>query len=267
LLAQKDTLMPLDARYAHTNLVARDWQSLARFYEELFGCVRVPPERDYAGSLVEAGTGIPGARLRGVHLRLPGYGDAGPTLEIFSYEPSQAPQPPVVNRPGYGHIAFATLSRPEVVVVPGGREGFAIREPTILAWLRAVHPHTRFTTSVCTGALVLGAAGLLRGVRATTHWYKLSQLKAYGARPTRRRVVQDGRIVTAAGVSAGIDMGLTLAQRLAGTTAAKVIQLGIEYDPHPPFQSGSPHRASWLTRGIAYLAMRRYNAVRPNTSQ
>jgi transcriptional regulator GlxA family with amidase domain len=162
---------------------------------------------------------------------------------------------------------FATLTRPEVVVVPGGREGFAIREPAILAWLRAVHPHTRFTTSVCTGALVLGAAGLLRGVRATTHWYKLSQLKTYGARPTRRRVVQDGRIVTAAGVSAGIDMGLTLVQRLAGTTAAKVIQLGIEYDPHPPFQSGSPHSASWLTRGIAYLAMRRYNAVRPNTSQ
>jgi transcriptional regulator GlxA family with amidase domain len=160
---------------------------------------------------------------------------------------------------------FDTLSRPTVVVVPGGREAFAIREPGALAWLREVHPHTRFTTSVCTGALVLGAAGLLQGVRATTHWYKLAQLKHYGARPTRRRVVRDGRIVTAAGVSAGIDMGLTLAQQLAGTLAAKVIQLGIEYDPHPPFRGGSPRRAGWLTRAIAQLAMRRYDtAVLPD---
>lgn len=158
---------------------------------------------------------------------------------------------------------FATLSRPAVVVVPGGREAFALREPAILAWLREVHPHTRFTTSVCTGALILGAAGLLRGVRATTHWYKLAQLKQYGAWPTRRRVVRDGRIITAAGVSAGIDMGLTLAQQLAGTTVAKVIQLGIEYDPHPPFRSGSPRRAGWLTRAIAHFAMRHYDSVRP----
>jgi transcriptional regulator GlxA family with amidase domain len=160
---------------------------------------------------------------------------------------------------------FASLPRPAVVVVPGGREAFAIREPALLAWLREVHPHTRFTTSVCTGALVLGAAGLLQGVRATTHWYKLAQLKRYGARPTRRRVVRDGRIVTAAGVSAGIDMGLTLAQQLAGATVAKVIQLGIEYDPQPPFHSGSPPRAGWLTRIIAHLAMRRYDtAARPD---
>lgn len=161
---------------------------------------------------------------------------------------------------------FETLSRPAVVVVPGGRETFAIQEPATLAWLRQVHPHTRFTTSVCTGALILGAAGLLRGLRATTHWYKLSQLRQYGARPTRRRVVRQGRIITAAGVSAGIDMGLTLAQQLAGTTVAKVIQLGIEYDPHPPFRSGSPHRAGWLTRLIAHLAMRRYDTgMRPDT--
>lgn len=160
---------------------------------------------------------------------------------------------------------FATLSRPAVVVVPGGREAFAICEPAILEWLREVHPHTRFTSSVCTGALVLGAAGLLRGVRATTHWYKLPQLASYGARPTRRRVVRDGRIITAAGVSAGIDMGLTLAQQLAGSLVAKVIQLGIEYDPHPPFRSGSPRHAGWLTRTIAHLAMRRYDtAVLPD---
>jgi cyclohexyl-isocyanide hydratase len=155
---------------------------------------------------------------------------------------------------------FATMSRPGVVVVPGGRERFALREPAVLAWLREVHPHTRFTTSVCTGALVLGAAGLLQGRRATTHWYKLAQLKQYGARPTRRRVVRDGRVVTAAGVSAGLDMGLTLAQELAGTLAAKAIQLGIEYDPHPPFRSGSLRRAGWLTRLVARFAMRRYDA-------
>lgn len=126
---------------------------------------------------------------------------------------------------------FATCTQPTVLVVPGGREAVAIRDPATLAWLRAVHPHTRFTTSVCTGALILGAAGLLQGLHATTHWYKLAQLKQYGARPSTRRVVQDGRVITAAGVSAGIDMGLTLAQKLAGTTVAKVIQLGIEYDP------------------------------------
>lgn len=116
--------MPLDARYAHTNLVAQDWQALTRFYVELFGCVRVPPERDYAGPLLEAGTGIPGARLRGVHLRLPGYGDAGPTLEIFSYESSEAPLPPAVNRPGYGHIAFAVsdvAQARDAVLHAGGR--------------------------------------------------------------------------------------------------------------------------------------------------
>jgi catechol 2,3-dioxygenase-like lactoylglutathione lyase family enzyme len=116
--------MPLDARYAHTNLVAQDWQSLATFYEELFGCVRVPPERDYAGPLLEAGTGIPGARLRGVHLRLPGYGEGGPTLEIFSYEPSEPPLSPAVNRPGYGHIAFAVADVEEArdaVLGAGGR--------------------------------------------------------------------------------------------------------------------------------------------------
>lgn len=158
---------------------------------------------------------------------------------------------------------FDTLPRPAVVIVPGGHEAFAIEDPAALAWLRAAHPHTRFTASVCTGALVLGAAGLLGGVRATTHWYKLPQLRACGARPSRRRVVRDGRIVTAAGVSAGIDMGLYLAQRLAGGLVARVIQLAIEYDPQPPFRSGSTRSAGWLTRLLATLAMRRYDRLRP----
>jgi transcriptional regulator GlxA family with amidase domain len=155
---------------------------------------------------------------------------------------------------------FDAVPSPAVVVVPGGREAFAIRDLATLDWLRAVHQRTRFTTSVCTGSLVLGAAGLLRGARATTHWYKRPELRAYGARPVGRRVVRDGRIITAAGVSAGIDMGLYLARQLAGTLVARVIQLAIEYDPQPPFRGGSPRRAGWLTRLIATMAMRRYDA-------
>ena len=94
------------ARYGHTNLVARDWQRLAAFYAELFGCVAVPPERDYRGRDLEAGTGVRDAALRGVHLRLPGHGDDGPTLEIYTYEHGRQPLPPAANRPGWGHIAF-----------------------------------------------------------------------------------------------------------------------------------------------------------------
>ena len=94
------------ARYGHTNLVARDWQRLAAFYADLFGCVAVPPERDYRGRDLEAGTGVRDAALRGVHLRLPGHGDDGPTLEIYTYEHGLQPRPAAANRPGWGHIAF-----------------------------------------------------------------------------------------------------------------------------------------------------------------
>jgi len=100
----------LQARYVHTNLIAADWQTLARFYEEDFGCVRVPPERDLFGPAMAAGTGIPAAHLRGVHLRLPGHGEAGPTLEIFTYNglADGGGRPPIaVNRPGLGHLAFS----------------------------------------------------------------------------------------------------------------------------------------------------------------
>lgn len=154
---------------------------------------------------------------------------------------------------------FATVTKPAIVVVPGGRERYAISDEQLLAWLRQVHNHTRFTTSVCTGSLILGAAGLLQGIRATSHWYKLAQLKRYAAKPVRRRFVRQGRIITAAGVSAGIDMSLYLTQQLQGTLVAKVIQLGIEYDPRPPFRSGSLQRAGWLTRWIARYAMGRYD--------
>lgn len=98
--------MSLNARYAHTNLVAADWRALADFYIRLFGCEVVPPERDYQGAELDAGTGLRGAHLRGVHLRLPGHGDDGPTLEIYNYATLVERPAPAVNRPGYGHIAF-----------------------------------------------------------------------------------------------------------------------------------------------------------------
>ena len=98
--------MTIQARYVHTNLIAEDWRSLAKFYQEVFGCIPVPPERDFQGALLEAGTGIPAAHLRGIHLRLPGFAENGPTLEIFSYSPQETHCGTIVNRPGFTHIAF-----------------------------------------------------------------------------------------------------------------------------------------------------------------
>jgi predicted enzyme related to lactoylglutathione lyase len=99
--------MVVAAKYVHTNLIANDWQALATFYQDVFGCIPVPPERDLQGALLEAGTGIPDARLRGAHLRLPGYGECGPTLEIFNYNILVGGGKKAVNRPGFGHIAFS----------------------------------------------------------------------------------------------------------------------------------------------------------------
>lgn len=96
----------ISARYVHTNLIARDWRKLATFYREVFGCTPAGPERDLSGPAMDAGTALPGVRLRGAHLRLPGFGDDGPTLEIFQYEPAAADRPAQINRPGFGHIAF-----------------------------------------------------------------------------------------------------------------------------------------------------------------
>ena len=97
----------LGARYGHTNLIARDWRRLAAFYQDVFGCIPVPPERDYSGELAERGTGVPGAAFRGVHLRLPGHGPDGPTLEIYTYATNVDPAAaPAANRVGWGHIAF-----------------------------------------------------------------------------------------------------------------------------------------------------------------
>jgi transcriptional regulator GlxA family with amidase domain len=138
--------------------------------------------------------------------------------------------------------ALSDVPVPDVVVVPGGLDMRPVMaDGRVLDWLRAAHETTRWTTSVCTGALVLGAAGLLQGRRATTHWAVLERLAKFGATPVSERVVVDGKIITAAGVSAGIDMALGLAARLAGETVAQSIQLGIEYDPQPPF-AGSPSK-------------------------
>jgi predicted enzyme related to lactoylglutathione lyase len=99
--------MDIGAKYTHTNLIAEDWRMLANFYQHVFGCVPIPPERDFQGEKLEAGTGIPGAHLRGAHLRLPGYDDNGPTLEIFNYNILEDRSKTAVNRPGFGHIAFS----------------------------------------------------------------------------------------------------------------------------------------------------------------
>jgi transcriptional regulator GlxA family with amidase domain len=139
---------------------------------------------------------------------------------------------------------LAEVPQPAIVVVPGGPgQGAQMADGPVHAWLRAADKTSTWTTSVCTGSLILAAAGLLTGRRATSHWLALGELPPLGALPTAERVVIDGKYVTAAGVSAGIDMALTLAGRTIGDTAAQAIQLGIEYDPQPPYQAGSPDKA------------------------
>ena len=151
--------------------------------------------------------------------------------------------------------ALADVDACDVVVVPGGPGTREMLQPQPLHdWLRAIDATTQWTTSVCTGALLLGAAGLLDGLEATTHWSALDILATLGARPTERRVVPQGKVVTAAGVSAGIDMALWLAAQIAGDEVAKAIQLGIEYDPQPPFDSGSVAKASPETKELVRLA-------------
>ncbi len=116
--------MAINARFVHTNLIAQDWKRLARFYEQVFGCTPILPERDLAGQWLEKGTGVPNAQIRGVHLRLPGYGDEGPTLEIFRYSPQAKRLKTTINRPGFAHIAFAVddvESARDAVIAAGGR--------------------------------------------------------------------------------------------------------------------------------------------------
>jgi transcriptional regulator GlxA family with amidase domain len=139
-------------------------------------------------------------------------------------------------------VALADAEDPDIVLVPGG-PGSPTEPGELHEWLRAVDQTSTWTTSVCTGSLVLAAAGLLTGRRATTHWLAREELARLGAEPVTERVVFDGKYVTAAGVSAGLDMALALAGRIAGDEAAQAIQLGIEYDPQPPYDAGSESKA------------------------
>jgi transcriptional regulator GlxA family with amidase domain len=133
----------------------------------------------------------------------------------------------------------------DVLVVAGGVAAITMARNghPLVDWIRDVHPRTQWTTSVCTGALLLGAAGVLHGVPATTHWYSHAELADYGAVPTDARVVEHGKIITSAGVSAGIDMSLVLVERIMGTEYAQAAQLDMEYDPSPPFDAGHPRSA------------------------
>ena len=171
-------------------------------------------------------TRIPGARVRCV---------------------AERPGPVPAEPKGLGlvaDVAFSEVPEPDILVIPGGLGVDAILDdaPT-LTWLRRAHESSRWTTSVCTGALLLGSAGILKGLRATTHWMSLERLREFGAHPVSDRVVFQGKVVTAAGVSSGIDMALALAEREAGDVVARAIQLSVEYDPQPPFDAGSPQKA------------------------
>jgi putative intracellular protease/amidase len=141
--------------------------------------------------------------------------------------------------------AFSEIDALDIVVVPGGFADRVLDEDNpVVQFIKRIHPTTQWTTSVCTGSIFLAHAGVLNGLVATTHWGSYDRLTALGAIATDQRVVQTGKIITAAGVSSGIDMGLVLVQRLAGEETAKAIQLAIEYDPQPPFDSGSPAKAT-----------------------
>ncbi len=157
---------------------------------------------------------------------------------------------------------FDETPRPDIILVPGGSGMASIAADARLhEWLRKVHETTTWTTSVCSGSTVLAAAGLLDGIPATTHWSVQSALGALGAKPQRdQRIVRDGRIVTAAGVSAGIDLALWLAGEIAGRERAEMIQLAIEYDPQPPFDAGHPSKVSDAFRRKAMLEIGRTGA-------
>jgi cyclohexyl-isocyanide hydratase len=145
-------------------------------------------------------------------------------------------------------VTYADCPQLDVVVVPGGPGQQELMEDEgVLGFLRSQATHAKYVTSVCTGSLVLGAAGLLKGKRATCHWAAIEHLTALGAVPVHERVVVDGNVVTCAGVASGIDFALTLAAILEGELVAREIQLQIEYDPAPPFRSGSPKTASPAT--------------------
>ena len=181
---------------------------------------------------------LPGARVRWIAIKAGTYQTDNRMLTMTADEPLSA------------------VPHPEVLVVPGGFGTRSLMTPNpLLDWIRAAHETSQWTTSVCTGSLLLGAAGLLKGKAATTHWAALDMLAQFGATPTSERVVEQGKIITAAGVSSGIDMALRLAAHIAGDEASQAIQLGIEYDPQPPFDTGSVHKAPERIRTLTIGAL------------
>jgi transcriptional regulator GlxA family with amidase domain len=168
-----------------------------------------------------------------------------PEAEVVPVAARRGPVPDDRSFVMHATASFDEIDSPDIVVVPGGlitrrmaREGHPV-----LDWISRVDAGTTWTTSVCTGAVLLAAAGVLDGRTATTHWTAYDELSSRGVTPTSQRVVIDGKYVTGAGVSAGIDMALTLAAQMAGDFVAQCVQLGIEYDPQPPFDAGSPAKA------------------------
>ncbi|MFD0258325.1 DJ-1/PfpI family protein [Kitasatospora indigofera] len=195
--------------------------------------------------------------------------DAVGPYEILAHLPGAAvrfvaPEPGLVRDvlgalPVHVPTRYSEVERCDVLLIPGGAGSRTVAsDPEFLDWVRRVHSGTRFTTSVCTGALVLAAAGLLNGLTATTHWGAVAELESYGALYTPERVVRHDRIITSAGVSSGIDMAIRLAALLGDRTTAQAIQLHTEYDPQPPFDTGSVakapaeviERARTLARGV-----------------
>ena len=167
---------------------------------------------------------------------------------------------PVMDESGFLTVtagaSFNDLPDPDILLVGGGTiTGTLVPHHPIVGWIARAHPKTKWTTSVCTGALLLAGAGVLKGVEATTHWAAMGELESLGAVPIRERVVRRGKIITAAGVSAGIDMALTLAGVIEGPELAQALQLILEYDPAPPFDAGSPDKAGPATVGRAMTAM------------
>jgi putative intracellular protease/amidase len=160
--------------------------------------------------------------------------------------------------------SFDETPSPDVILIPGGMSTMEhARDEKLLDWVRRAHQTASWTASVCSGAVILAAAGLLEGKRATSHWLALPALKALGATPVSdERIVHEGKIVTSAGVSAGIDLAMWLAGQIAGEGRAKTIQLAIEYDPQPPFDSGHMSKASTATKAAA-MALLSKDMIKP----
>ncbi|UTW58484.1 DJ-1/PfpI family protein [Kordiimonas sp. SCSIO 12603] len=166
--------------------------------------------------------------------------------------------------------SFDEIEQADILVVPGGPgEAAAARDSETLAWIRKIHETTRFTTSVCTGSIILGAASLLNGLNATTHWAAAKHLEQFGASYQAERWVQEGKIITAAGVSAGIDMALYMVGEIMGPDAAQMIQLSTEYDPAPPYNAGSlakapPHISAAMTQHFSASMEQRNRGLNSN---